>query len=52
MMIGKTENLHPHRHPRRGCAMDTASAAQIDLLSRQIGQLKAEYDFLSRKLSE
>jgi|SRR5215469_16893602 len=31
---------------------DTASAAQVDLLYRQIGQLKVENDFLSRKLSK
>ena len=31
---------------------DTASAAQVDLLYRQIGQLKVENDFLSRKLGE
>ena len=29
---------------------DTASAAQVDLLYRQIGQLKVENDFLARKL--
>jgi transposase-like protein len=33
-------------------AQDTASAAQVDLLYRQIGQLKVENDFLSRKLSK
>jgi transposase len=33
-------------------AEDTASAAQVDLLYRQIGQLKVENDFLSRKLSK
>ena len=31
---------------------DTASAAQVDLLYRQIGQLKVENDFLSRKLGK
>ena len=31
---------------------DTASAAQVDLLFRQIGQLKVENDFLSRKLGK
>ena len=31
---------------------DTASAAQVDVLYRQIGQLKVENDFLSRKLSK
>src|ERR1700747_3198862 len=31
-------------------AEDTASAAQVDVLYRQIGQLKVENDFLSRKL--
>src|SRR5271170_2971858 len=31
---------------------DTASAAQVDLLYRQIGQLKVENDFLSRKLAK
>ena len=35
-----------------GTASDTASAAQVDLLYRQIGQLKVENDFLSRKLSK
>jgi transposase len=29
---------------------DTVSAAQVDLLYRQIGQLKVENDFLARKL--
>ena len=29
-----------------------ASAAQVDLLYRQIGQLKVENDFLSRKLGK
>ena len=31
---------------------DAASAAQVDLLYRQIGQLKVENDFLSRKLGK
>jgi transposase len=31
---------------------DTASAAQVDLLYRQIGQLKVENDFLSRRLGK
>jgi transposase len=31
---------------------DTASAAQVNLLYRQIGQLKVENDFLSRKLGK
>jgi transposase len=31
---------------------DTAGAAQVDLLYRQIGQLKVENDFLSRKLGK
>jgi len=31
---------------------DTASAAQVDLLYRQIGQLKVENDFLVRKLGK
>ena len=31
---------------------DTASTAQADLLYRQIGQLKVENDFLSRKLGK
>ena len=35
-----------------GGAEDTASAAQVDLLYRQIGQLKVENDFLSRKLGK
>ena len=35
-----------------GAADDTASAAQVDLLYRQIGQLKVENDFLSRKLGK
>jgi transposase len=35
-----------------GAAEDTASAAQVDLLYRQIGQLKVENDFLSRKLGK
>src|ERR1700687_695316 len=30
---------------------DTAGAAQVDVLYRQIGQLKVENDFLSRKRS-
>jgi hypothetical protein len=33
-------------------AEDTASAAQVDFLCRQIGQLKVENDFLSRKLGK
>jgi transposase len=33
-------------------AEDTASAGQVDLLYRQIGQLKVENDFLSRKLGK
>ena len=35
-----------------GVVEDTASAAQVDLLYRQIGQLKVENDFLSRKLGK
>jgi transposase len=31
---------------------DTASTARFDLLYRQIGQLKVENDFLSRKLGK
>jgi transposase len=31
---------------------DTVSAAQVDLLYRQIGQLKVENDFLARKLGK
>jgi hypothetical protein len=31
---------------------DTASAAQVDVLYRQIGQLKVENDFLPRKLGK
>jgi transposase len=31
---------------------DTASVAQVDVLYRQIGQLKVENDFLSRKLGK
>ena len=31
---------------------DSTSAAQVDLLYRQIGQLKVENDFLSRKLGK
>jgi transposase len=31
---------------------DAASAAQVDLLYRQIGQLKVENDFLSRTLGK
>jgi len=31
---------------------DAVSTAQVDLLYRQIGQLKVENDFLSRKLGE
>ena len=31
---------------------DSVSAAQFDLLYRQIGQLKVENDFLSRKLGK
>jgi transposase len=31
---------------------ELASAAQVDLLYRQIGQLKVENDFLSRKLGK
>jgi transposase len=30
----------------------TASEAQVDLLYRQIGQLKVENDFLARKLGK
>src|SRR5213596_1572203 len=33
-------------------ADDIVSAAQVDLLYRQIGQLKVENDFLSRKLGK
>ena len=33
-------------------AEGTASEAQVDLLYRQIGQLKVENDFLSRKLGK
>ena len=35
-----------------GGTEDTASTAQVDLLYRQIGQLKVENDFLSRKLGK
>ena len=35
-----------------GGTEDTASEAQVDLLYRQIGQLKVENDFLSRKLGK
>src|ERR1700736_5552977 len=35
-----------------GAAEDTAGAAQVDVLYRQIGQLKVENDFLSRKLGK
>ena len=35
-----------------GAAEDTAGAAQVDILYRQIGQLKVENDFLSRKLGK
>ena len=35
-----------------GAAEDAASTAQVDLLYRQIGQLKVENDFLSRKLGK
>src|SRR5713101_2432617 len=31
---------------------DTAGSAQVDVLYRQIGQLKVENDFLSRKLGK
>jgi transposase-like protein len=34
-----------------GALEHTASTAQVDLLYRQIGQLKVENDFLSRKLA-
>ena len=33
-------------------AAGTASAAQVDVLYRQIGQLKVENDFLARKLGK
>jgi transposase len=33
-------------------AEGTASAAQVDVLYRQIGQLKGENDFLARKLGK
>jgi transposase len=33
-------------------AAGTATEAQVDLLYRQIGQLKVENDFLSRKLGK
>ena len=37
----------------RGTAAEgTASEAQVDVLYRQIGQLKVENDFLSRKLGK
>ena len=35
-----------------GMAEGTASEAQIDVLYRQIGQLKVENDFLARKLGK
>ena len=35
-----------------GASEDAVSAAQFDLLYRQIGQLKVENDFLSRKLGK
>ena len=36
-----------------GCAAeDPTGAAQVDVLYRQIGQLKVENDFLSRKLGK
>src|ERR1700751_5427340 len=35
-----------------GAAAGTASEAQVDLLYRQIGQLKVENDFLARKLGK
>ena len=35
-----------------GAAEGTASEAQVDLLYRQIGRLKVENDFLSRKLGK
>jgi transposase len=35
-----------------GAAEGTASEAQVDLLYRQIGQLKVENDFLARKLGK
>jgi transposase len=35
-----------------GAAEGTAGEAQVDLLYRQIGQLKVENDFLARKLSK
>ena len=36
-----------------GCAAEgTASEAQVDVLYRQIGQLKVENDFLARKLGK
>ena len=35
-----------------GGTEDTASTAQVDVLYRQIGQLKVENDFLSRKLGK
>ena len=35
-----------------GASEDAASTAQVDLLYRQIGQLKVGNDFLSRKLGK
>ena len=35
-----------------GTASEDTAAAQVDLLYRQIGQLKVENDFLSRKLGK
>jgi transposase-like protein len=35
-----------------GLAEGTASEAQVDVLYRQIGQLKVENDFLARKLGK
>ncbi len=35
-----------------GAAEATASEAQVDVLYRQIGQLKVENDFLARKLGK
>jgi transposase len=37
---------------RGGAAAEGASEAQVDLLYRQIGQLKVENDFLVRKLGK
>jgi CheY-like chemotaxis protein len=49
-LLGEIKQRHPNL-PEGGAAAEGATnEAQVDLLYRQIGQLKVENDFLARKL--